>query len=189
MRSILKLVVALVLGGAIFYALVVALNPWALHMGGVSTPLLYWTGTGTLLAKDGKSYPLYVYLHPGRSASHLHRDGLKPNAGLGGSAELCTAPGTTELLKLSGTMYGGYRTTEGSLMDFRLLEWKVVDPQMKKGYFDLAGYWHGGTLAMTLPNSQGRTFLTGVHIEGATVTLQAASHDAFATACREWPSR
>jgi hypothetical protein len=183
-RTIPKLVATAVLCGAAVYAVVAALHPWALHIGGRSTPLLYWTGMGTLIARDGKSYPLYVFFYPGTSASRLHREGLRPDSGLKGTAELCKAPGTSQQLKLSGTMYGGYSSTEGSLMDFRLLEWKAFDPQVQRGYFDLAGHWHGGELTMDHPGEQGRTFLSGVHIEGATVTLHYATHGEFEAACR-----
>ena len=184
MRTIFKLLTVVVIGGGIFYAVVAALNPWALHIGGKPTPLLYWTGMGKLAAKDGRDYLLYVFLYPGTGASRLHREGLRPNSGLSGTAELCTAPGKTQLLKLSGTMYGGYRSTNGSLMEFRLLEWKVVDPQMRKGYFDLAGNWNGDELVMDRPNQQSRPFLSGVRIDAATVSLRYATHVDFVQACR-----
>ena len=185
-RTIFKLVMVLVVGGAVFYGVVVALNPWALHIGGQPTPLLYWTGMGTLTAKDGKTYPLYVFFYPGGPASHLRLDGLRPNSGLRGTAELCSAPGTTELLKLSGTMYGGYRSTEGSLMGFRLLEWRKsfqINPQYR-GFFDLAGRWRGAELVMDRPGEQGIAFQSGMFIDHATVTLHAASRGEFEAACR-----
>ncbi len=184
MRTIVKFVVVMGMLGAVFYGLVVALDPWALQIGGRSTPLLFWTGMGTLHAKDGKSYPLYVYFHPSTGASRLRKNGLRSNSGLKGTAEICKAPGVTELLQLSGTMWGGYSSTEGSLVDLRLFEWKVVDPQMRKGYFDLAGVWHGGDLTMDEPGMQGRAFLDGLHIEGATAAFEWADHTAFAAACR-----
>ena len=184
MRTIFRLLVVLVLAGAVFYGVVAALNPWALHIGGRSTPQLAWTGMGTLTAKDGRSYLLYVFLHPAPGASHLHLDGLRPNSGLGGSAELCTAPGKTELLKLSGTIYGGDQSTEGSLMNFRLLEWKVIDPAMTKGYFDLLGAWHGGELVMNRPDDESHSFASGLRIVGATATLHYADRDEFEDACR-----
>ena len=46
--SIAKLFWALVLCGALVYAVVVVLDPWSVHMGGRSTPLLIWHGAGTL---------------------------------------------------------------------------------------------------------------------------------------------
>ncbi len=50
----------LIAGLAFMWVVIIALNPWALHIGQRSTPLLYWHGTGTVLSKDGKMYPLYV---------------------------------------------------------------------------------------------------------------------------------
>jgi len=183
MRTIVKLVVVLAIVAAVFYGAVVALDPWALHIGGRSTPLLYWTGMGTLTAKDGRTYPLYVYFHPDRGASRLHVDGLRPNSGLGGTAKICTAPGKTELLKLSGTMYGGYRSTDGSLMGFRLIEFRVINPTLSTGFFDLMGGWQGAELVLNRPNQQGHVFPSGLRVEAATVTLHYATRDDFA-ACQ-----
>lgn len=176
----------LVVGGIIFYCAVVALNPWALHIGGRSTPLLYWTGMGTLKAQDGKAYPLYVFFYPSAHGSRLHREGLRPNSGLSGTAQLCATPGTTQLMKLSGTIFGGYSTTEGSLVEFRLLEWPrsfQINPQYH-GFFDLAGPWHGANLVMDRPGEQGKRLASGSMIEHATVTLRWASRAEFDAACR-----
>ena len=46
-KLLLWAAVAVVLG----WALIVALNPWALHIGGRSTPLLYWHGTGSVTSQ------------------------------------------------------------------------------------------------------------------------------------------
>ena len=110
-----KLVLLTVAGLAAAWALLVVLNPWALHIGGRSTPLLYWHGSGTVLAKDGKTYPLYVSFWPGRPQG-IHgggrREGKLVSAHLGGTGWLCIAPGQIQRLQLSGTMYGGYTTTQ-----------------------------------------------------------------------------
>ena len=50
-----NLILLIVGGGACTWVLMVVLNPWALHIGGRSTPLLYWHGTGTVVAKGGKT--------------------------------------------------------------------------------------------------------------------------------------
>ena len=61
-----KLLLFAAVGVAAMWAFFAALNPWALHIGGRSTPLLYWHGAGTVRAKDGKTLPLYVTFWPGR---------------------------------------------------------------------------------------------------------------------------
>jgi hypothetical protein len=61
-----KLLIFAVVAGILGWGLIVALNPWALHIGGRSTPLLYWHGAGTLRSEDGKTFPLYVSFWPGR---------------------------------------------------------------------------------------------------------------------------
>ncbi|HEY9126221.1 MAG TPA: hypothetical protein VIM62_03800, partial [Acidobacteriaceae bacterium] len=116
-----------IIGLAIAYAVLVALNPWALHIGGRLTPLLYWHGSGTLHSQDGKTYLLYVRFSPTRSGGAHgggRREGKIVGARLNGSGWLCVAPGQIQRLTLSGTMYGGYTSSDGSLFDFRLLSWK-----------------------------------------------------------------
>ncbi len=186
MKTIVKCILALAVGGAAFYGVIVVTSPWALHIGGRTTPFLYWTGTGTLTAKDGKTYPLYVFFYPGGGASHLREDGVRPSGGVKGTGELCTAPGKTQLLNLSGTIYGAYGSTEGSLMGFRLLEWRKsfqINPQ-HRGFFDLSGRWRGPELVMDRPGEQGMAFESGLFIDHATVTLHAASRGDFEAACR-----
>ena len=184
-----KLIV-LALGAVAFtYVVIVALNPWALHIGGQSTPLLYWHGSGTLTSKDGKTYPLYVSFWPGRPQG-FHgggsREGKIVSAHLSGTGWLCTAPGALERMNLSGTMYGGYTSSGESLFDFRLLEWRKpfsINPQ-HRGFFDLAGTWHGPDLVMDRPGEQGIRLQSGPLIDNATVTLRWASFEEFEAACR-----
>jgi hypothetical protein len=175
-------------GGACVWLLLVALNPWALHIGGRSTPLLYWHGTGTVVSKNGKAYPLYVSFWPGRPQG-IHgggrREGKIVSANLRGTGWLCVAPGSVEKMQLSGTMYGGYTSSADSLFDFRLLEWRKpfsINPP-NRGFFDLAGGWQDGNLVMNRPNEQGIRFLSGLFIDHATVTLHWASYDEFDAAC------
>ncbi|KAA6457225.1 hypothetical protein DYQ86_23115 [Acidobacteria bacterium AB60] len=170
-------------------AIIVALNPWALHIGGQTTPLLTWQGVGTVRAEDGRTYPLYLSFSPGRPAGmHLtsRREGKRKSADLDGRGWLCLAPGVTERLKLSGTMYGGYLNTDDSLFDFRLLEAKqlvTLSPRLG-GFFDLAGTFQGSALALTRPGEQGIRFDSGVFIHHATATLRPGSYEDFEAACR-----
>ena len=117
---LMKLVLFSIAACAFFWVILVALNPWALHIGGRSTPLLYWHGSGTLVSKDGKSYPLYVSFWPGKPGKHGggRREGKIWSADLKGTGWLCVAPGSVERMDMSGTMYGGYTSSENSL--FRL---------------------------------------------------------------------
>jgi len=173
----------LLLGGALFYGVVVALDPWAFHIGGRWTPLLTWQGSGKLLTKGGIEYPLWVSFYPSSHFSRLHMDGLRPTGGLQGSAWLCTSRGVTERLELSGTIYGGWRSTEGSLMAFRLLEPKIIDLGQRRGYFDLAGRWRGQELVMEDRGSVGSAFRSGLKIEHASVTLDWGGYSDFKAVC------
>jgi hypothetical protein len=186
---LVKLVLWSIAAAAFFWVLMVAMNPWALHIGQRSTPLLYWHGSGTLVSKDGKTYPLFVYFYPGKP-SGFHgggrRDGKRKSADLSGTGSLCLAPGSIERLNLSGDMYGGYSSDKDSLLDFRLLEWRKsfqINPQ-HRGFFDVAGSWHSGELVMDRPGEQGIKFQTGPFIDEAKVTLHWASYEEFEAACR-----
>ncbi len=170
------------------WVLVVALNPWALHIGGRSTPLLYWHGAGVVLAKGGKNFPLYVWFAPGGPGGFSaggRRDGKRVSAQLQGDGWLCIAPGTVQRLKLSGTMYGGYTTDADSVLEFRLLEWRKafsINPP-NRGFFEVAGRWRGAELVMDRPNEQGVRFNTGPFIDSAVVTLRWASYEEFQSIC------
>lgn len=169
--------------GAGLYAVVVALNPWSLHIGGRWTPLLTWQGSGKLLTKDGIEYPLFVQFYPSSHFSRLHSDGQRPTGGLQGSAWLCTSRSVTQRLDLSGTIYGGWRSTEGSLMAFRLLEPKIIDVGQRQGFFDLAGRWHGPELVMDDRAGTGSPFRSGLRIERASVALEWGSYSDFKAVC------
>ncbi len=183
-----KLLLWAVVAVVIAWAVMVALNPWALHIGGRSTPLLYWHGAGTVMAKGGKALPLYVSFSPGRPQGFHgggRREGKIVSAHLQGTGWLCTAPGAVERMDLTGTMYGGYLDDANSLLAFRLLEWRrpfTINPP-RRGFFDLAGTWHGPELAMDRPNEQGIRFNSGLFIDHAVVTLRWASYDEFEAAC------
>jgi len=184
-----KLLLWTAIGIAFVWALTVVLNPWALHIGGRPTPLLYWHGTGTVVAKSGHTYPLYVSFWPGRPRGFHgggRREGKIVSARLTGTGWLCVAPGSIERMQLSGTMYGGYTTDAESVLDFRLLEWRrpfSINPP-NRGFFDVAGNWQGQELVMNRPNEQGIRLNTGPFIDHATVTLHYAAYAEFETACR-----
>src|SRR5215470_6856594 len=187
LRSLAKLLLVAVIGGAVFYAVVVLLDPWALHIGGRFTPFLTWQGSGKLGTRSGSQYPLYVYFYPSSHFSQLHMDGLRPTGGVQGSAWLCTSRGVTQRLTLSGTIYGGWRSTEGSLIGFRLLELKVIDVGQGQGYFDLYGKWRGPELVMDDRGNPGGQFRSGLRIEHASVTLDWGSYSDFKAVCASFP--
>ena len=184
-----RLLLFILIGLGLTWVLLVVMNPWALHIGGRSTPLLYWHGTGTVRAKGGKALPLYVWFSPGRPggfASGGRREGKIVAARLQGTGWLCIAPDNIEVLELSGTMYGGYTNDSDGLLDFRLLERRkpfAINPQ-RRGFFDVAGVWRGSELVMNRPNEQGIRFKSGLLIDSAVVTLRFASYEEFEASCR-----
>jgi hypothetical protein len=144
--------------------------PWAFHIGGRWTPLLNWSGSGKLITKSG-TYPLYVSFFPSPHFSRLRLDGLRPTGGLQGTGVLYRSPGVAQQLKLSGTIYGAWRSTEDSVMQFRLLEWQILQTHQVRGYFDLYGRWQGPELVMDDRGAWGSVFRSGLKIEHASVTL------------------
>lgn len=175
----------------VVYAVVVLLNPWAFHMGERWTPLLYWTGTGKLVTKHG-TYPLMVTLFPASHFSHLHLDGLRPTGGIQGNALLCTSRGVKQYFDLSGTIYGGWQSTDGALMDFRLLERRTAHDALvggnDRGFFDLYGYWHGPQLRMDDRGEWSERFRSGLRVEHASVSLEWGRNADFNAACASMAS-
>jgi len=181
--GLFRLVLVGVLGLGLVYGVVLVTDPWAIHIGGRTTPLLTWFGCGKLQTKGGAEYPLYVYFYPSSHFSQLHMDGLRPTGGLQGRGLLCTSPGVTTQLELSGTIYGGWRSTEGSLMAFRLLETRIIDAGQGRGFFDLAGRWQGSKLMMDERGGRGHPFRSGLRIENASVTLEWGTRSDFKDMC------
>jgi hypothetical protein len=174
----------LFLGLAVVYGVAGLTSPWSFHIGGRWTPLLYWSGMGKLVSKNG-TYPLYLYFYPDSHFSRLHVDGLNPTGGLQGAAWLCTSTGMVQHLKLSGTIFGGWRSTEGSLMSFRLLDWKLIDMGQRQGFVDLYGRWQGPELVMDDRARVGEKFRFGMKLEHASVVLHWGSYSDFQEVCKQ----
>ena len=186
LAGLFKLLGIGIFGVAIFYAVVAITDPWAFHIGGRVTPFLTWHGYGKLFTKDGAEYPLYVSFYPASHFSQLHREGLRPTGGLQGYGWLCTAPGASQRLDLSGTIYGGWRTTGGSLMAFRLLEWRTTRDRLlgtapNRGYIDLSGGWHGSQLLMN--QDFAAPFRSGLRFDHASVALDWGTYSGFKELC------
>jgi hypothetical protein len=164
------------------YGLIGVTSPWAFHIGGRWTPLLYWSGYGKLVTKAG-TYPLYVLLYPSAHMSRLRLDGLRPTGGLQGTGALCTSPGVVEALNLSGTVYGGWSNINDGLVEFRLLEIRVLDLGQRQGYFDLFGRWRGTLLVMDDRDEAYGRFRSGLKVEHASITLDWGSYSDFKAAC------
>ena len=179
LKSLLGLVLLCL---AVVYGVAALISPWSFHIGGRWTPLLYWSGSGNLVTKGG-TYPLYLYFFPDSHSSRLYLDGLRPTGGLQGAAWLCTAPGVTQRLKLSGTIFGGWRSTENSAIEFRLLERKYVDVGQRQGYFYLYGRWQGPALVMEDRGELGSMFRSGLKIEHASVIVDWGDYSTFKAVC------
>jgi hypothetical protein len=182
-----KLVLFVVAGAALVWVVMAVMNPWAVDIGGRPTWLLYWHGTGAVVAEDGKRYPLYLTFWPERPGRHNggRREGKGWSADLRGRGYLCVAPGSPERMDVSGTMYGGYMSSADNLFSFRLLESRksfAINP-LHRGFFDVAGTWQGPELVLDRPNQQGIPFQSGMLIDHAKGTLHWADYSEFEAAC------
>jgi len=174
--------VGLLACGLLVYGAIVLTGPWAIHIGGRPTPLLYWTGNGDLSTNSGM-YPLYITIWPSSHFSTLRLHGVRPTGGVQGSASLCTSPATVVRMELTGTIYGGWRDTDGSYMDLRLLETRTIDLGQHRGYFNLYGQWHGPDLVMNDGNEPGTPLNSGLIIQRAYVRFKWGTKSDFKAAC------
>jgi hypothetical protein len=108
---------------------------------------------------------------------------MRPTGGVKGNGWLCTGPGTIERLKLSGTLYNGWSSTDGSVMGFRLNEWNGIDLGQHRGYFDLSGHWQGQQLVMDNHSSYSSILSSGLRPEHASVTFAWGSYSDFKAVC------
>jgi len=188
-----RLVLYGIAAAAFLYILTIALNPWALHIGHRSTPLLWWHGTGSVASKEGKSYPLYISFWPGEPLKNSggRREGKIWSANLRGNAWLCTAPHQIRRLDLRGTMYGGYLSSDSSLFAFRLIDYTrpFTFRQPHRGFFDLAGNFHGDRLVLDRRDQQGIPFDESLFIDHAIADLQWSSYDSLVAVCNNPPHR
>jgi hypothetical protein len=170
------------------------LTPWALHIGGRSTPGRQWDGLGQVQASNGGRYVLFAHLEGGRDnpgrrspgASHAAADNVH------GTAELCTESGVTHTFKLAGVVKTWW-STDGATTSIRLTGGAPV--KLMSGW-DVAwhGIWHGPALELTSPDNsfteaftprgEIRRVVSTADAGTARVVLQYASHAEFDAACR-----
>jgi hypothetical protein len=113
----------------------------------------------------------------------MRLNGHHPTGGVQGSACLCTSPGVSQYLKVSGTIYGGWLSTDG-LMTLRLLEPTNVDlGQKRAGYFDLIGSWQGPDLVLDGHSNGSKQLRSGLRIDLASVTLRWNPYWSCKSAC------
>jgi hypothetical protein len=93
----------------------------------------------------------------------------------------------SQYLKLSGTIWNGWSTTEDALIGIRLLEPRYFDVGQHRGYFDLDGRWRGPELVLDDRGAWASTFRSGVRIEHASVALDPGSYSDFKAACAAAP--
>ena len=88
-----------------------------------------------------------------------------------------------ERLRLSGTIYNGWSTTEGSQIGFRLNEWNAIDLGQHRGYFDLYGHWQSQQLVMDDHGAYSSSLRSGLKLEHASVAFDWGSYSDFKSIC------
>jgi hypothetical protein len=95
----------------------------------------------------------------------------------------------SQYLKLSGTIYDGWQSTDGSLMTLRLLEPTIVDVgQQRAGYFDLVSRWQGSELVLDERANWSRSFRSGLRNDHASVTLRWDPYWSCKSGCAAVPN-
>jgi hypothetical protein len=168
------------------------LTPWALHIGGQSTPLREWNGYGQVVASNGGTYLLYTHLEAGVRGRPGHSPHTGPRDTLHGTGQLCTRSGATHTFKLTGSVHAWWSTDGGPT---RVSLTGGAPTQLPEGWVvALHGIWKGPALELTSPdNSFTEVFTPRGEIRHATstadagtarVTLRFGSEAEFAAACR-----
>ena len=169
-------------------------TPWALHIGGQSTPLESWSGYGAVQASNGGRYVLFIRFRGGLAVG---RSGRLSCSGSGcdnmtGTASLCTARGTTHTFDLKGAVHGWW-TTDGSRTSMALTG--GAPDRLPSGWVvALHGVWNGPALSLESPdNSFTEVFTPAGAIRHVTssadhgtahTTLRFGTEADFARACR-----
>jgi hypothetical protein len=173
----------------------VGLTPWALHIGGRSTPLEQWDGYGEVQASNGGKYLLFTHLRGGTHDDH-GRKSCGPIGGcdtLHGTAQLCTAYGVTHTFKLTGNVKA-WLSTDGARTRIDLTG--GTPTRLQSGWVvAFHGVWMGPALELESPDSsfteaftprgEIRRVTSTADAGTAHVTLKYGTEAEFAAACRD----
>jgi hypothetical protein len=176
------------------FAVYVVPTPWALHIGGQSTPFESWSGYGAMEASNGGRYVLFIQFRGGIETSRRGRPSCSGRGcvNMTGTASLCTESGTTRTFNLRGTVHGWW-TTDGSRTSISLTG--CTPDRLPSGWVvAFHGIWDGPSLSLESPdNSFTEVFTPAGAIRRVTstadngtarTTLRFGTEDAFAEACR-----
>jgi hypothetical protein len=119
----------------------VVMAPWSIGIGGRDT--LVGTWSGSLRARQGAEYGLYLDLaYRERRVGH-RRGGGGARANLAGRAVLCTPVGQRFEYAVSGSA--------GRSGDIEQLWLEYGDPKLSALNFRMSGAWRQGALTLTVP--------------------------------------
>jgi len=190
----LRLLLLLALVIVLLYAVP---TPWALHIGGESTPFGSWSGFGDVHASNGGQYILFIQFRGGI----IGRRGRPSCSGRGcnnmfGAARLCTESGRIHTFDLTGVVHG-WLTTDGSPTSVRLTG--GLPERLPSGWVvAFHGAWDGPVLSLETPDNSFTEVFTPAgairHVTStadsgtARVTLHAGPEASFTSACQALPA-
>jgi hypothetical protein len=119
----------------------VVMEPWSIGIGGRDTLLGTWTGS--LRAKQGAEYGLYLDLAYREKSLGYRRGAARSQTNLTGRAVLCSPVGQRFEYALSGSA--------GRSGDIKQLWLEYGDPKLSALNFRMSGVWRQGALTLTLP--------------------------------------
>ena len=196
MGCLTRLILVLVLVGAVMAGATYLFSPWAFYMGGGFHWIPSWSGWGRLHSNAaGGDYAIYVWLWPDHGK-------FRQLAYIQGRAMVCTPRGERFNLKLGGDFArpdGGWRGHDlngksASFYMFNRTTSHILAGGSARPELELRGHWQNPDLVLDDHSSLQRNFdrdarlrgsLTGVPYLGevSTVTLREGGKSDFDAAC------
>jgi len=186
--SLVRLVAVLALCGAGVLVAVAVFAPWAYYLGGTFHFLPYWQGWGTMKAKSGGEYVVYLSMQPG-SPTRLG------SAYLNGDAYICTPRHERIRLKMNALMGRNLgRNTDGQAISVHMYNRalsRAINP-VSRPTINLRGHWTGNSIEMTDGGSIYQEFLADgslnrgklpVARDTLPVTINGGTMSGFDAAC------
>jgi hypothetical protein len=143
-------------------AVLILLNPWALHIGGRWTPALTWHGIGKFHSTTGATYGLFIEVSPDMPHSGRHT-AVGPRSNLRGAAKICTPQGDVYPLTVSGSLKKAWLDVEGKPVTFYFHSLKNADPKLN---FELLGAWQGQELVLDDRGNMAMSFASDGRAKG-----------------------
>jgi hypothetical protein len=197
-----RLVLVLLIVGAVMAGATYFFTPWAFYMGGQFHSLPWWSGVGRLHSNSGGGdYAIYIWIWPDHGK-------FRQLAYVQGRAMVCTPRGETFNLTLGGDFIkpdGAWRVrdldgTKASLYMFNRTAKHIFGGAAPRPELELKGHWQNPDLVLDDDSSIQRNFDHNAQLypehanrpykgEVSTITLHKGGKSDFDAACTAVKSR